>query len=101
MIWGRQVAGLPGRRVAYKGWSRQVAGSPGRIQRLSKVACSASPQVAGSPSQIFQYNANLHINAKVHDLGSPGRWVAGLLGRRVAESPSRIQRLNLLTFVTH
>ena len=41
--------------------------------------------VAGSPSQIFQYNVGLHINAylRLHDLGGQ---VAGSLGCRVTKS---------------
>ena len=55
MIWGRQVAGLPGCRVAESNlielqlnlgcmiWGRQVAGS----HMKDTVVCLASPQVAG------------------------------------------------------
>ena len=47
----------------------RFAGSPSRKQRRSKVACLASPQVAGMPGRrvaesnisIFQYNARVHI----------------------------------------
>ena len=43
--------GSPGRHVAYKGYVRFYVGeSPGRW-------------IAGSTSQIFQYNVGLHINA--------------------------------------
>ena len=63
MIWGCRVA--ESNLIVLKLAKVHDLGSPSRIQRLSKVACSASPQVARSPSQIFQYNVRLHINAKV------------------------------------
>ena len=45
-------------------------------------------QVAGSPSQIFQYNVELHINGllKVPDLGLPGSGsLSQIFDCRVAE----------------
>ena len=63
MIWGREVAGLPGRRVKSYCASAElmlhdlgspgcrVAGLPNRIKRLSKVVCLESPLVAGLPGR--------------------------------------------------
>ena len=55
--------GSPGRWVA--GSPSQIFQYNARLHINGKVACLASPQVAGSPSQIFQYNARLHVNGKV------------------------------------
>ena len=66
---GHQVAGLPGRRVAYKG--------------LRKIVCLASPHVAGLPGRQVA-DANLIVlQLRLHDLGPPGCRVAASLSRSI------------------